>query len=124
MGSGLEWNDCPAMSSIQFFVSRMEGHTKVLAVEEVTAQVFLLKRHGLSDVRVWVCDVYTLGVADYFAIRQADPDIDCIVTLSGYNQYTTQASEQGIADGVGVFKFGELMGALHKEGEDFVAYSP
>jgi len=46
------------------------------------------------------------------------------VTLSGYNRYTDEAKWKGIEDGVGVFKFGELLGALHQEGDDFFLYKP
>lgn len=124
MGSGLEWNDPPSKTSLDFFTEAIGRHTKVKTVAAVDDQAFVLERVDLSDVRVWVCDVYTLGVADYMAIRMSDPNIDCVVTMSGYNQYTPQAKAQGLSDNVGVFKFGDLMGALHREGEDFVAYEP
>jgi len=49
---------------------------------------------------------------------------DCIVTMSGYNTWTRAAKEQGHADDVGVFKFGEFMGALNYDDHDFVHYTP
>jgi hypothetical protein len=121
MGSGLGWNDPPSTSSLEFFVRAVGEHTRVVGVDAEGSQVFRVRRRELPDVRVWVCDVYTLGVADYAAIRAADGDLDAIVTLSGYNQYTPQAKDQGKEDGIGVFKFGELMSALHRQGEGFVA---
>jgi hypothetical protein len=124
VGSGLDWDDPPSRTSLEFFVQAIGGHVKVKELTAVDDQVFVLERVGLPDVRVWVCDVYTLGVADYMAIRERDPSIDCVVTMSGYNQYTPQTKAQGLAEGVGVFKFAELMGALHRDGEDFVAYKP
>jgi hypothetical protein len=87
-------------------------------------QVYVLERVGLPPVRVWICDVYTLGIADYMAIRAEDPDVDAILTISMWNSYTDRAKQQGLAEGVGVFNTQELMGALHKEGDDLVAYRP
>lgn len=120
MGSGLQWDDPPSRSSLEFFVQRMSEHTQVTSIEKLNSQVYILNRDSKEDVRAWVCDVYTLGVADYAAIRAADPTVNCVVTLSGYNEYTDQVKREGRADGVGIFKIGELMSALHKEGDEFV----
>lgn len=61
-----------------------------------------------------------LGLADYYAIREQDPSLDAIVVLSVWNHYSPQADRAGKADGVGIFKPGELMSALHKEGDEFL----
>lgn len=118
---GLDWNDPATETSRQFFEQAMRAHTRVRDVSAVDDHVYLLRRHGqLSDVRVWVCDVYTLGIADYMAIRDAAPDTNAIVVLSQWNHYTPQARQQGKEDGVGIFKFGEFMSALHREGHEFL----
>ena len=97
----------------------------VNAVVGSRPQRYLLKRRGMDSVRVFLTNVYTLGIADYLAISQAHQDIDAIVTLSGYNTYTPEAKAQALQNGTGLFKFKELMGALHKEDEDeFAAYEP
>jgi hypothetical protein len=96
-----------------------------LSVAKESQNVFAVKRGGaLSDVRVWVCDVYTLGLADYFKITQKDPELNAIVTMSGYNSWTREAKEQGYDDEVAVFKFGEFMGALNCDGGEFLHYTP
>lgn len=125
MPSGREWDDRLAGNTIEFFISTVGSQSKVLTVEGESQNVFEVTRvGGLADVRIWVCDVYTLGLADYLKITQADPELDCIVTMSGYNSWTREAKEQGYDDDVGVFKFGELMGALNYDGHDFVHYKP
>jgi hypothetical protein len=124
LGSGLGWDDPVSRSTAAFFVQTLTAHTRVKTVEADNGNVYVIERHNLPGVRVWVCDVYTLGIADYLAIREQSPDVGCIVTMSGYNAYTPQAKAQGLGDEVGVFKFKELMGALHSNREDFVAYQP
>jgi hypothetical protein len=123
--SGREWDDRLAQSTVEFFIATIDRHDKVASVRQESQNVFVVTRFGsLPEVRAWVCDVYTVGLADYLKITQADPEVDCIVTMSGYNSWTREAKEQGYDDDVGVFKFGELMGALNYEGDDFVRYKP
>jgi hypothetical protein len=124
MPSAHSWDDPPAKRSRDFFVEAIQDHTKVRVVVAETTQRYRIQRHGLSDVLVFLTNVYTLGIADYLAARRANPDADCVVTLSGHNRYTDEAKSKGIEDGVGVFKFGELYGALHKEGDDFFLHEP
>lgn len=125
MPSGAEWNDRLASSTIEFFLGTIGGHDKVASIEQESQNVFVITRlGGLSDIRVWVCDVYTLGIADYLKIARSDPNLDAIVTMSGYNSWTREAKEKGFEEGVGVFKFGEFMGALNYENDAFVSYQP
>ncbi len=67
--------------------------------------------------------MYTLGMADYFAIRDADPDLDAIVVLNKWNHYTEDAERQGRIDRIGVFKSDEFRSALHRQGDDFLGDS-
>ncbi len=124
MGSGRDWDDAPAKKSIDFFIRAVREHNRVTSVRQESPNLYIVERDGLSTVRVWLCDVYTLGVADYMHIRHEDPDVNCIVTISGFNSWTWDAKEAGYDDGVAVFKFGEFLGALHREGDDFVQYEP
>jgi hypothetical protein len=125
MPSHRGWNERLADSSIEFFTQAIGDHDKVIRVNQESDNVFVVERvGGLPEVRVWLCDVYTLGLADYFHITKADPDVDAIVTISGFNSWTREAKEQGYEDEVGVFKFGQFMGALHEDGDSFVHYQP
>lgn len=125
MPSGREWTDQLASSTVEFFIGTIGGHDKVVSVEQESQNVFVVTRAGeLSDVRVWVCDVYTLGIADYLEITRRDSEVDAIVTMSGYNSWTRDAKNQGYDDEVGVFKFGEFMGALNYDSAELVAYKP
>jgi hypothetical protein len=97
----------------------------VASVAHESQNVFVVTRlGGLTKVRAWVCDENTLGIAAYQNIKNADPEVEAIVTMSGYNSWTREAKEQGYDDGVGVFKFGEFMGALNFDGDAFVRYKP
>jgi hypothetical protein len=115
-----EWNDPPSTKGREWFEQMLQQHARVEAFKPAGDQVYVIARDQLPDVRLWLCDVYTLGIADYEAIRSADSAVDGIVVLSQWNHYTPEAKERGASEAVGVFKPGELMSALHRQGDDFV----
>ena len=115
-----EWNDPVSDNGRMWFERKMEEHTRVRNVRAEGPQTYVIERKNMSSVRVWLCDVYTLGVADYEAIRAADPKIDAIVVLSIWNHYTPQVKAEGKGAGVGIFNPGELMSALHRDGDELV----
>jgi hypothetical protein len=125
MPEPIDWQTPPDTKSRTFFKEVLGEHARVGEVVEESPHIYTLKRRGMSSVRVFLTNVYTLGIADYLAISHAHQDIDAIVTLSGYNTYTPEAKESAVRDGLGLFKFKELMGALHKEEKaEFAAYQP
>jgi len=113
-----------AAGTVKFFLERIGSHDRVTSVTQESQNVFAVERDGMTPIRAWVCDVYVVGIADYAHMIEQEPDIDCIVTMSGYNSWSPEAKNQGYEDEVGVFKFGEFMGALNYEGHDFVQYEP
>jgi hypothetical protein len=66
-----EWNEPVSANGRQWFERKMDEHTKVLAFRGDGPMVYVIKRKSMSDVRVWLCDVYTLGVADFEKIRRS-----------------------------------------------------
>lgn len=118
-----DWDDPPSEPGREWFERMLDRHTSVQGFQLEGDQVYVVQRYGLPNVRVWLCDVYTLGVAAYESIRNADPAVDAIVVLSVWNHYTPDARHLGASEGVGVFKPGELMSALHRQGDDFVQTS-
>src|SRR4051794_3017222 len=107
----------PSEDSFAYFERAIGGHSRVRALRRDGDQVYIVERKSGPDVRVWLCDIYTLGVADYYEIREADPDIDAIVVVSLWNSYTEDAADQARDDGIGIFKPGEFMSALHRSGD-------
>jgi hypothetical protein len=109
----------PADSSFEFFETAIRGHSRVKRLARVADQAYVVERQSLPEVRVWLCDIYTLGVADYYAIRDADPEVNAIVVVSIWNSYTADAVQQARNDDVGIFTPKEFMSALHRSGSAF-----
>jgi hypothetical protein len=119
-----EWDKPVKPESIAFFERAIQNHSKVRDLRPVRSQSYDIVRHGLDNVRVWVCDVYEVTYADVAAILAEDPKVGAIVTMSIWNHVTAEAHREGVRRGVGVFEFKELMGALTYGGERFVEYIP
>lgn len=114
--------EVPDEEMVAFFISRMNGHKRVASIHHTSTQLFEFITDRGVKILVFLSDLYTIGLADYFDIRGREADVSCIVTASGYNSYTKEAKERARQDHVGLFKIGELMGALHLA--DYWNYEP
>jgi hypothetical protein len=120
-----EWNEKARKESIDFFQKAISGHNLVESLEQVDDQSYEINRsRDLSQIRVWLCNVYRVSAADVAEIHAEDPQINAIVTISNWNDVTIEGKEAGEELGIGVFVFNHLMGALNFDGERFVDYKP
>lgn len=116
---GRKWDRPPPASAEAFLAEALEGHRKVKRFEQEKPQVWRVERYAMDEVRFYFQDVYTFGLADYEAVRRQHPDIRCIVTAGSWNHFTTDAAERAHEDGVALFDYSALFGALNKDGEAF-----
>lgn len=110
---------------VTFTLSRIENHYKVKNVEVLQKEFYYalleIERSGvLPNLRVYVADVYILTADDVAQIVSKYPDINSIVVISNWNQYTDKAKELAKEYNVGVFTFIEFMRALNYSGEKFL----
>jgi hypothetical protein len=116
--------DKPYYKDIQFVQMKLQSHDRVVGFERVgnSDQLLAVTRTFADTLHVWLSDVYTLGEAEYLFLREQTPEINCIVSVSGYDRYTGEAKEQAVRDHVGLFKIGEFLGALNVK--EFWTYVP
>jgi hypothetical protein len=99
---------------IGFFERTLNGHSCVASFTREKDVVFHVQRtEGRGDLIVVLVDLYTIGLADVFAVCQQFPDVSCIVTGSNWNSYTKEAKDHGLKSKIGVFNMSEFLGALH-----------
>lgn len=84
----------------------------------------VVTRRGLSEIRIYLTNQYTLGIADVMDIIEADPATDCIVSTMSYNQFTIDAKDYALNQGVGLFHAKDFLGAVNYEGDSFTHYVP
>src|SRR5258708_7989495 len=109
--------------SIAFFERGVRDHSRVEELVDLGNQTYrVIRGDPLAPIDVYLTNYYILGEAQLDEILSEAPQVDAVVTISGYNSYSKQAKEMGRARSVGVFKYGEFMGALNYEGTVFVDY--
>lgn len=105
--------DKPDQEGVDFFKRVLNSHNQVTGYAQNSYQIFVVQRIRGSEIFIYLTDLYTIGLADYLNIRNSHPEVNCLVTASGYNSYTTEAKEQALSDSAGLFTVKEFMGALH-----------
>lgn len=105
--------DKPRRESIDFFEKAMRHHDKVLDVNKEGEQVYTISRVKGSPIKLYLTNLYTVGITDYFDIIERYNDINAILTISNWNGYTKQAKEEAKKNGVGIYVVEEFMGALN-----------
>ncbi len=110
-------------SIIEYFQSRMTGHSKVDTFDDVSTEEFYIyrihRRGGLSPVVVWLSDAYRFTQAEYLA-RPKQPKINYILIARPEAAENEPMSENW--DGIGIGNIAGFMGALNKP--QVCKYSP
>ena len=84
------------------------------ALDEIRDQTYTLDRTGeLSEVVVYITNLYTVSYADVLDIESRCRHLNCIVTMSNWNGYTGEAKRYAAENRIGLFMFAEFMGALN-----------
>ena len=80
-----------------------------------------IERKGLyPNLKVYFADVYILTAADFDEIMDYNPDVNCIVVISNWNQYTVMAKQEARQNNIGLFTLEEFRKALNFRGEKFL----
>ena len=125
MGDGNpKYKDLPRPDSIAFFEKGSKAHKMVASVEKLSEQRYEIKRGGKSNLKVYLTNLYIVGIADVHEIKNKFPEVDCIVTISGWNSYSEEAKEFCKFLEIGLFKYSEYYGALYYDNDRFYNYEP
>ena len=98
----------------------MRPHRKVTSLEPEATGVYHLKRENGDTLRVFICECYAFGVAEYMETVQQLGDVNAVVINSHWCGYSPDAKRHCRDQKVGLFAIAEFMGALHRE--DYWAY--
>ena len=114
----------PRPESVRAMERALETHTAVAGVERINDHTLLIQRTGnRPSVRMYLTNIYTLGAADVDEILAEDPAANLIVSVSLWNSFTGSAKATAAERGVGLFKFGEALGAINYVGARFLKYT-
>tara|TARA_R110001606_G_scaffold339746_1_gene487863 strand:- start:352 stop:762 length:411 start_codon:yes stop_codon:yes gene_type:complete len=96
-----------------YFETQINNHGKVTALTAQGGGVYELTRTQGDMLRVFICECYAFGVAEYMETVENIGEIDAVIINSAWCGYTPDAKFHCRQSKVGLFKIGELIGALH-----------
>jgi hypothetical protein len=114
----------PRPESILFFMSRVEGHSKVISIEQLEKQLFEITKKNGKKLLVHLTNYYVVSEAEVYEIMSQHNKytIDSIVTISLWNSYSPSGKSTAKENGIGLFLINEFLGALNFDGKAFINY--
>lgn len=103
-----------------FFEQRMQSHGRVRQCEPQGGGVYEITRSDGAVLRVFICECYAYGMAEYMETVQNVGHVDAVIINSMWCGYTNDVKLECREQRVGVFKIAEFMGALNRK--DFWNY--
>lgn len=97
-----------------FFEARMRTHSRIASIKGHGDGVYELGLSAGGSLRVFVCECYSFGVAEYGETVERLGKVDAIIINSAWCGYTPDAKRACRADKVGLYKIGDFMAALNK----------
>lgn len=104
----------------RFFEGKMQSHGRVAALTSEVNGIYMLTRRKGDTLRIFVCECYAFGVAEYIESVDKIGHVDVVIIASVWCGYSDEAKKHCRDENVGLFSIGELMGALHQD--DYWAY--
>lgn len=93
----------------------MKQHGKIASFITEDKGLYLLQKVDGETIRAFICECYSFGIAEFYECIDRLGKVDAILINSAWCGYTTDAKRQSRSDGVGLFKIGDFMSALHKK---------
>ncbi|MDT3230136.1 MULTISPECIES: hypothetical protein [Pseudomonas] len=96
-----------------FFEDRMRGHNKVSSLKNIQGGLYDLSLTNGKILKIFICECYSYGVAEYQETIQKLGQLDAIIINSNWCGYSPEAKIYCRERSVGLFKIREFMAALN-----------
>jgi hypothetical protein len=96
-----------------FFERQLRNHRKVECLTSHGDGVYTVTREQGDTLRVFVCECYAFGVAEYLETVERLGDLNAVVISSIWCGYSSEAKRYCREENVGLFKIKDFMAALH-----------
>ena len=98
-----------------FFEERMAFHSRLLYIKPIGSGLYELTRSNGAIIRVFICECYSFGVAEYHEVVTKIGKIDAIIINSNWCGYSNDCKEHCRARKIGLFNIRDFMAALNIE---------
>lgn len=113
----------PLPQAVRQLSERLIAKPTVENVEYINNQILKVSRKvPHDDLIIYIVDAYVLGEGDTFEIIRDNPTVNTILVLSLWNEYTYHSKRIAKENGVAVFTYSELMGAVYYYGKRYLDY--
>jgi hypothetical protein len=104
----------PYYGHFNFFEARMRGHSRITGIKNEGGGIYDLALASGDSMRVFLCECYSFGVAEYIETIEKLGRLGSIVINSAWCGYTLQAKHTARSEKIGLYKIGDFMAALNK----------
>ena len=110
-------------ATVSDFIEKfLANHSFIEKMEKLNIFMFDVDLKNGRSLRVFTTNTYFFTEYTFDQIMVIDPAIDAIICSCPYGTYTSDAKALCIEHQIGLFKLREFMGAIRKDGEDFLNY--
>ncbi|WP_084286558.1 nucleotidyltransferase [Halomonas halodenitrificans] len=110
-------------NQVSTFINRfLANHDFIAQMEELNRATMSITLKDGRELRVFVTNTYYFTEYTLEKVMAVDPQVEVIICSCPAGQYAEDAKQLCIEHGIGLFMFGEFMGALRKTGEHFLNY--
>ena len=101
--------------NFQFFEDRMRSHDGVMSLERCGEGLYVLVRRNGEVIKVFICECYAFGVAEYMETISHLGPLNAIIINSEWCGYTYDVKRHCREQMVGIFKIVAFMAALNRD---------
>lgn len=99
----------------RFFEEKMKSHDRICDVQKIREGIYKLKLSEERVIRVFICECYAFGLAEYYETVDKIGEIQAVIINSNWCGYTIEAKRHCRKHSIGLFSIGEFMAALNIE---------
>ncbi|GGX85482.1 hypothetical protein [Vogesella alkaliphila] len=103
-----------------FFEDRMMSHDDVKSLERMGNGLYALQRQNGETLRIFICECYAFGVAEYLEAVENFGALDAVIINSAWCGYGPETKRYCRDKRVGLFFIRDFMAALNRN--DFWNY--
>jgi hypothetical protein len=103
-----------------FFEARIAGHRRVRDLKRFGEGHYLLRRYDGSTIKLFICECYSFGAAEYLEATEQLGPLDAVIINSAWCGYSDELKIQCRGERVGLFTIKDFMASLNRK--DFWMY--
>lgn len=115
----LEFRQATVSAYIEKFLA---NHSFINRMEKLNIAMFDVDLKDGRSLRVFATNTYFFTEYTFEKVMAVDPAIDAIICSNPYGGYTWAAKALCINNKIGLFRLKEFMGAIRKDGDEFLNY--